>query len=412
MMIIIFAIFFGILLFADRRAHAFEKPDPEQWSTVFEQKDGNAGYIDLKTATFSTESDGHHIIFWGQGVETEGGKLKSSFLGRNDINLTRRTTQDLNYIEFDEKGEVVRRNTWAPEKKEHYPIKRDSVMWLMYEMGLEHFVRKKILPPEGVSGFENPEPGQWVKPLDIDGAGYIDVKNVTFPDEADGPHAIFWHLKDPAKEEQKRYSLFYIDINLITRTERLLACFEYDEKGEVENGISWSTEENELEPIGYGSMLWGMYQVVLGRYAAERVIPNEGAIAFKRPDPERWHLIGEFGSGVACYVDRKNNVFFETPEGDCAVFWYQIIPSDPKEFKTRLLARHMMNMTAKTCYVTDLIDFDEKGEVKKSYTYPPDEIKVQSILPDTTLWKVYEYIRDRAEATRPKKENPKGKTEG
>ncbi len=402
---------FGIILFSSRCAHASSKPDPNQWSTVFEKEDGNAAYIDLKTATISTETDGHHITFWGQGVETEDGKQKDSFLGRTDINLSRQTFQDLNYIEFDDKGGVIRRNTWEPDGKKHSPIKRESMMWLMYEMGLEHFVRKKILPADGITRFENPDSEQWVKPLNIEGEGYVDVKNVTFPMEEDGPHAIFWHLKDPSKEDQKRYTLFNIDINLITRTERLMVCLEYNEKGEVENGISWSSEENELEPIGYGSMLWGMYQVVLGRYAAERVIPNEGAIAFKRPNPERWHLIGEFGSGVACYVDRKNNVFFETPEGDCAVFWYQIIPSDPKEFKTRLLARHMMNMTAKTCYVTDLIDFDEKGEVKKSYTYPPDEIKVQTILPDTTLWKIYEYVHARAEATRPKKENPKGKTE-
>ncbi len=406
MIIIIFAILLSILLFSSRRAHAFEKPDPNQWMTVFEKEDGNAGYIDLKTATISTETDGHHVIFWGQGVEMEDGKLKCSFLGRNDINLSRRTTQDLNYIEFDEKGEVKRRNVWAPEKKKHYPIERDSVMWIMYEMALEHFVRKKVIPPEGVTGFENPDPEQWVKPLDVDRAGYIDVKNAAFPDEFDGPHAIFWHLKDPASEDQKRYSLFYIDINLITKGERLLACLEFNEKGEVENGISWSAEENELEPVKYGSIVWGMYQVLLGRYAAEKIIPNEGAIAFKRPDPERWVFICELDTGFSCYVDRKNSIFYEEEDGDHAVFWYQFIPTDPKEYKTRLLARLSMNLTAKTFCVTDLIDFDDKGEVKKSYTYPPDEIEVQEISPETAMWKVYEYIRDRAEATRPKKEDP------
>ncbi len=396
-MIIILAILLGILLFTSRRACAAQILNPDRWITLVEDEDGTACYLDLETAFFMKRPDGNHVFFWTKSIQKIAGR-KFELLTRNDMNLSRRTSRITKYAAFNEKGEMDERVGYAPEDKKVHPIRPKSILFYVYQLALEQFISQKLLPKDAVSAFENPDPERWVQVPSVDETCYVDVKNAAFPIEADGPHAVFWfQKKGKASGEPQTYSLWNIDINLIAQTQRLSDFAMLDEKGKLIKGISWTELTQKFEPFSPRGEIWAMYEVILGRYAAEKVVPSETAFVFHKPDPERWVFIEEH-DGLECYVDRVNTVFFKAPDGERAVFWYQLIPANLKEIQTRQLLRFTMNLTKRTSQLTDVIIFDENGAVEKSYAYMPGENKASEIFPETIMGLIYEYLLERSKS--------------
>ncbi len=423
-MIIILAILLGILLFASRRACAFERPDPEQWTSIIETDNGTGYYADLKTAKFSKESDGHHVVFFDQMTNIEDGKLEFRLITRRNVNLNKKTFRDLGYTELDENGKVVECVDYTSEEfssipfvdKKFQPIEPGDPLEHIYDIVLLHFLRFEGRPSDRDSAFENPDPAQWIPlPVRDESRCYVDVKNAVFPTEPDGTHAIFWSLRREMfpGEATPKYILYNIEMNLIHRTDRLLDYMVLDEEGKIVETGNVPPYKYEPTSFGYGSDLWEMYEVILGRYAAEKVIPSEGAIVFRKPNPEQWTFIAEFDDGVSIYVDLKSAVFFKAPNGLHTLFWYQSVPTDPKNPKKRQLARYSMNLTKKTIALRDSVDFDDNGAVNVCYSIPPKEVKVSRIEPETIIWVIYEYLLDRsksAEMIEMKPQEPKKAT--
>ncbi len=416
MTIIILAILLGILLFASRRACAFDRPDPEQWTPVIVGRNGTGCYIDLKTATFSKESDGHHVIFCDQLVSIGNKNITNRFITKKDFNLSRKTTRDLSYIVYDENGEVIRDTSGTtkeserslfPENAEVHPISPTGYEIDMYGMLLLDFLGLKGRTADAASVFENLDPDRWVPiffEYDGEARGYVDVKNAVFPIEPDGPHAFFWYLRreDVLPDEPAKYVLYNVEMNLIYRTDRILDYMILNERGEIKETCAWSPDEYELEPTTDRSEAAWTYKIILARYVAERVIPSEGALVFRKPDPERWHLIydGEEIDEIAIYIDIVNTVFYKDRDGVHTVFWYQVIPPSRERFRVRTIARFRMNLTKRTYYVSDTIEFDDKGQVGESYPHRPEDMGVETVVPGTAMEAVYDYLLERSKTAK------------